>query len=336
MEGLRYKDQVILLDAGLEEDNNESYRKFESWADAQDYTKDFSPTEYRLLPYIWHRHQIRFKGHAMFDRFQGVFKRTFFYNSRLLKAGIDISRILTDSSIEHAFVKGLNFMVKVYPSWGARPMNDIDLLINEFDLDKVGLVLERHGFFPKKSLGVVRFLKKNSIGFVSKEGIGVDVHIRPVSFPVLNFDAVYFLDGKELVETSIGKLPVLSDEKAIMFTVLNGLLEADGHWLLDILLMDREAQVVGKLLELVSFSNQLKAMVAYRLNVFRTLVFSPIKAGDVPPEYKVLLSKRMGDQPVKFRLLNYYWYLAMKSGKFRILSIRLSFILFFSFMECIG
>jgi hypothetical protein len=316
MSGFSRKEQILLLEAGLEEKEDESFKKFKIWADSQDFSKEFSHTEYRLVPFLWFRHRSVFKEHPIYDRFQGVYKRTLFHNSRLLKSGIDISQLLENASISHAFVKGLNFMLKVYPSWGTRPMNDMDLLVYEKDLVKASQVLERAGYVPKKPLKVVKLLNKNSIGFVSKEGIGVDLHIRPIAFPVSGFDGNYFLADKEVVETQLGGIPVMNIRKAVEFTILNGLLETDGHWLLDIHLADSKSRFVSDFLMKLRSSEQLQAMVAYRLKLFQKKDKITRGAEELPKAYIALLSNRMKDNPDKFRLLNFYWFMAMKRGRF--------------------
>ena len=316
MSGFSRKEQIILLEAGLEEGEDESFKKFQVWADSQDFNKEFSHTEYRLVPYLWFRHKARFQGHPIYDRFQGVYKRTLFHNSRLLKSGIEVSCLLEKASISHAFVKGLNFMVKVYPSWGTRPMNDMDLLVYEKDLPKASQVLERAGFVPKRRIEVVKLLNKNSIGFVSREGIGVDLHIRPVAFPVKGFDANYFLADKEVVETQLGGVPVLDLRKAVEFTILNGLLETDGHWLLDIHLADLKSQFVTDFLMKLQNSKQLQSMVTYRLNLFLKKEEIASASVGIPQPYIDLLFNRMKDNPARFRLLGLYWYMAMKGGQF--------------------
>ncbi len=316
MSAFSRKEQIILLESGLAEGEDESFKKFQIWADGQDYNKEFSHTEYRLVPYLWYRHKARFKGHPIYDRFQGVYKRTLFHNSRLLKSGIEVSQLLDKASISHAFVKGLNFMVKVYPSWGTRPMNDMDLLVYEKDLDRASQVLERAGYVAKKQMKMVKLLNKNSIGFVSKFGIGVDLHIRPVAFPVKGFDANYFLTDIDIVETPLGELPVLNLRKAVEFTILNGLLETDGHWLLDIELANPKSQFVADFLSKLNNNEQLRSMVNYRLNLFEKREDQTHASRLIPKAYIALLSNRLKDNPERFRLLNFYWYMAMKGGFF--------------------
>jgi hypothetical protein len=316
MSGFSRKEQIILLEAGLEEKEEESFKKFQFWADSQDFTKEFSHTEYRLVPYLWFRHKSRFKEHPIYDRFQGVYKRTLFHNSRLLKSGIEVSQLLDKASISHAFVKGLNFMVKVYPSWGTRPMNDMDLLVYEKDLERASQVLERAGYVAKKQMKMVKLLNKNSIGFVSKLGIGVDLHNRPVAFPVKGFDSNYFLTDIDIVETQLGKIPVLNLRKAVEFTILNGLLETDGHWLLDIELASPKSQFVADFLSKLNSNEQLQAMVSYRLNLFDKMENLTNSSRLIPKDYINLLFNRLKDNPDKFRLLNFYWYMAMKGGNF--------------------
>jgi hypothetical protein len=343
MSGFSRKEQIILLEAGLEVGEDESFKKFQIWADSQDFNKEFSHTEYRLVPYLWFRHKARFKGHPIYDRFQGVYKRTLFHNSRLLKSGIEISCLLERASISHAFVKGLNFLVKVYPSWGTRPMNDMDLLVYEKDLESASQVLVKAGYMPKKSMQVVRLLNKNSIGFVSKEGIGVDLHIRPVSFPVKGFDSTYFLSDKVFVETQLGEVPVLDFRKAVEFTILNGLLETDGHWLLDIHLVDLKSQFVADFLAKLDFSQHLQSMAIYRLNLFLNKEGQSNSIQGVPKAYIALLSNRLKDNPERFRLLNFYWFMAMKSGRFsnpylnfRYYLVYLSYTLFWIAKKVVG
>lgn len=311
------EDQILLLKAGLEREEEKSYSLFCKWVGFQDFEKDFSHTEYRLLPYLWFRHKSKFKEHPIAERFQGVYKRTLFHNTRMIKNGVEVSKLLTENQVVHGFVKGLVFLLEVYPSLGTRPMNDIDLLINENDLEKVSNLLIQAGFIPKKKLAHVKLLRKNSVGFVSKENVGIDVHIRPTAFPIKGFDPEYFLKDLSVYETQLGLIPLLSIERAIEFTILNGLLETDGHWLLDLFLSDSEFRISKEIQEKLKPQKQLAAIVSYRLNLFGEKSNFGKTGIEVPPAYKDFLKNRMKDTPASFRLANLYWYYAFRDGYFR-------------------
>lgn len=311
------EDQILLLKAGLEKDDERSYSLFCSWVNHQDFEKEFSHTEYRLLPYLWFRHKSKFKGHPISERFQGVYKRTLFHNTRMVKNGVEVSKLLSENQIHHGFVKGLVFVLKVYPSLGTRPMNDIDLLINEHDLEKTSRLLIKAGFIPKKKLEHVKLLRKNSIGFISKENVGIDIHIRPVAFPVRNFDAGYFLDNLDFCQTQLGNIPLLSIDKAVEFTILNGLLETDGHWLLDLELSDPESKISTGLIKRLDELKQIAAIIKFRLNLFSKGNNSLVANSLIPKAYVRFLKNKLKDNPASFRLANLYWHFALKDGFYR-------------------
>lgn len=82
---------------------------------------------------------------AIYNKFQQEFYLYTTKDIRQLKTINEITELFNEHHIDHIFLKG-SVLKKVYPETYMRSMGDIDILIKEYDLDKVHEILENSGY----------------------------------------------------------------------------------------------------------------------------------------------------------------------------------------------
>lgn len=110
------------------------------------------------------------------------------------RALVELTRALEEREIAVAFLKGADLNLRAYPEPGLRPMVDLDLLVSEDDLPRVGAVLEGLGYACRDTSGDAPANTAFERDYHRpKDGVDVDVHTAVDWHESLGVDAADLL-----------------------------------------------------------------------------------------------------------------------------------------------
>jgi hypothetical protein len=103
--------------------------------------------QFRLLPQVYRN--LKSHGHDTADslgRLQGIYRQSWYRNRVAEARAVMAVSVLEAESIDVMVLKGMALVGLAYGDVGARPMNDVDLLIHGRDLRRAAGALERNGW----------------------------------------------------------------------------------------------------------------------------------------------------------------------------------------------
>ena len=304
-----YKDLLELLAAAVAPTKEESLQRFNTWIEKGNFDLHFSASEFRFLPYLWQKHKDNLPQNDIFNKVQGLFKRTHFHNTQQVITAVALSKVLHKAKIKHAYCKGLIFLLQYYENLGSRPMADIDVLVSEKDVDGTAQVLQKLGFKPSRPLWESRLVKKHSLGFTNAKNLSIDLHTRPCASPLKGFNADYFLTDAYSFESKFGKLPFLQTQKAIQFSYFNNLYSRENHWLLDMHLADPRQKSLDTFLKSLKTAPILKNILLFRLQNLPGFSNLPaFQSGLLPQQYHAFMANQFQDKPARTYANHLFWY----------------------------
>lgn len=139
----------------------------------------------RLLPLAYHRLAALGVRHPEMPRLAGVLRHAWANNLTQRHQVDSVLRTLTSAGITHLLLKGAPLAFSIYPNPGARPMDDIDVLV---PLDRATEAIElllRDGAtlleqpLPPRRPGadvIDPLLLKHGLSFRSAQGLNLDLH----------------------------------------------------------------------------------------------------------------------------------------------------------------
>jgi len=120
--------QLQLLRFCLSTDDALARQFWETWIAATD-LDTLEPASTRLLPLAFHRLQSLRVSHPELPRLGGTLRHSWANNITQRHHLSPLIAELSRRSIDHLLLKGLPLAFSVYPNPGARPMDDVDLLV---------------------------------------------------------------------------------------------------------------------------------------------------------------------------------------------------------------
>ncbi len=304
-----YKDLLELLAAAVAPTKEESLQRFNTWLEKGNFDLHFSASEFRFLPYLWQNHKDKLPQNDIFQKVQGLFKRTHFHNTQQVITAVTLTKELNKAQIIHAYCKGLVFLLQCYDNFGSRPMADIDVLVSEKDVDATAEVLQKLGFMPSRPLWESRLVKKHSLGFNNAKNLSIDLHTRPCASPLKGFEADYFLNHTHRFETKFGPLPLLETQKAIQFSYFNNLYTRENHWLLDLHLADPQQTSLNAFLKSLDKYPILKNILLFRLQNLPGFQKLPaFDSNHLPQQYQAFLANQFQDKPARTYANHLFWH----------------------------
>lgn len=142
-----------------------------------------SPDEgsFRLLPLVF-RNLERCDGGPwpQWEKLRGIHRLAWSRNHWLFHQVRPLVEELTDAGIAVMLLKGAALTMRVYPDVGARPMQDVDLMVPSTRAAEAFALLERRGWRPKRwrprEIGPEFFSFCHAMDFESRNGCRVDLH----------------------------------------------------------------------------------------------------------------------------------------------------------------
>lgn len=142
--GLR---QMLLVRAATLGDERAG-EAWERWSDGAS-PESVHSGEIRLLAAAYRRLGELGVGGPMVEVAKGVYRRTWYANQLAVARNAEIIGRLNDAGIRSLVLKGFGLAVLHYRDLGARPMEDLDLLVDPERIEEAARVLEPLGFRPE-------------------------------------------------------------------------------------------------------------------------------------------------------------------------------------------
>lgn len=136
---------------------------------------------YRLLPLLHSRltHQKSVAQWPKKEMLKGVWKKCFLENSTRLKTIMSLTKTLNEFGINFLILKGLANAVSIYGDLGARPMTDVDILIEPKDVASCHQVLIQLGWQTESQPTKERLRFQYASTYLHPNGGNLDLHWRP-------------------------------------------------------------------------------------------------------------------------------------------------------------
>lgn len=167
-------EQALVVEAALSPPERGRVA-WERWRAAVDFDEiDHGST--RLLPLVY-----RNLGAETFDpevagRMKGLYRRSWSHNQLLFRRAAGAIARLSDAGIETMVLKGASLSLLAYGDFGARPMDDVDVLVPiERRVDAIE-TMRAAGWQPEKADAEAWARVHHSIGIDGPEGGNVDLH----------------------------------------------------------------------------------------------------------------------------------------------------------------
>lgn len=136
--------QILLLKACLLEGRS-AVSAWKVWKEQVDI--DFIDSEtFSLLPLLYLKLQENSITDPMIPRLKGVYKVTWYKNNLVLNSGLKVFESFKAVGISSLVLKGGALCTRYYADYGARPMNDLDLLVSPDQITHAIQVLSSFGF----------------------------------------------------------------------------------------------------------------------------------------------------------------------------------------------
>jgi hypothetical protein len=168
-------DQLLLLHAALDEPGagGSAWRRWRSAVDLA----DVDPGSARLLPLVYRNLDSRCFDAQDAGHLKELYRRIWSHNQVLFRRGAEAIGALAAADIEALAIKGASLALLAYGDVGARPMEDVDLLV---PFDRAGdaiEALEAAGWSPERDDDLLAWTEAHhSLGFAGPDGGHVDLH----------------------------------------------------------------------------------------------------------------------------------------------------------------
>jgi len=167
-------EQLLVLHAALDSAQTATIA-WQRWRDLVEFD-DVDHGSTRLLPLVY-----RNLGAAAFDaevagRLKGLYRRSWSHNQLIFKRAAEAIAVLERAGIETLVTKGASLALLFYGDVGARPMDDVDVLVPLERTIEAIEVLSAAGWKPDHEDPPAWTRVHHSLGFAGADGGEVDLH----------------------------------------------------------------------------------------------------------------------------------------------------------------
>ncbi len=166
--------QELLLRAALA-DGDEAVRLWEGWSAAVP-LDDVDPGSHRLLPLLYRKLAAAGVEEERLAKLKGVYRHAWSRNQLLFHRVGQLLPRLSEAGIDTLLLKGVALSTLYYDDLGARPMDDIDLLVRRAQAAAAMAVLQANGWRPVTPRPETRLDALHADAFMDDGGRNLDLH----------------------------------------------------------------------------------------------------------------------------------------------------------------
>jgi len=144
------KEQELLLKAALLK-GEEAIKAWHEWKTCVD-IEFIDHGSNRLLPLLYFNLVKNDINDPIINRYKGTLRKTWYKNQLLISELKTLLTIFQQAGIKTIVLKGMALILKYYPNYGLRPMNDIDVMVPVNQIPEALLVLEKEGWISKSQI----------------------------------------------------------------------------------------------------------------------------------------------------------------------------------------
>lgn len=169
-------DEKLMLQAILDKDDLMSKACFEKWAAMTDLDA-IEGGSYRLIPALYKK-MSRISGNFTYqNRMKGIYRYFLYRNNLTLHKTKEILLVLNENQIPFVVLKGGALLASYYDDRGIRPMNDVDILVDEPFISRTIELLRSSGWQPQDEESLdVNHHAGHAITFLNADGMELDLH----------------------------------------------------------------------------------------------------------------------------------------------------------------
>lgn len=155
---------------------DETLAYYEKWQEAVQFDA-LDGGSFRLMPMLYKKLAAYHLHDERYEKIKGIYRYTLYKNSIILSGFHRIAPALHNAGIRVMLLKGGALILKYYPDKAARPMNDIDILIEKQHVKKALGILRELGWQDSLHTHIDRALQiYPSVGLLSAHGFELDLH----------------------------------------------------------------------------------------------------------------------------------------------------------------
>ena len=202
---------------------------------------------YRLLPKVYRNLRSHLAGDPLLARLEGLYKRSWYTNQLAFEACASIVAALQAAGIEPLLLKGCPLALRYYADAGARPMNDIDLLVPAADAMAAAKVLASAGWSPGQAseLSPSTLAHSHAHGFRREQGVELDLHWHLLYFCQDEHTSQRFREAAVPMQLNRVGTKTLCSADHLLAACMHGLMWDDVppmRWIVDALLVIASAE----------------------------------------------------------------------------------------------
>jgi hypothetical protein len=172
---LPHRLHFLLLRAALA-DGDEATRAWSEWKQAVGGIQNVDAGSFRLLPLVYRNLLAADPTDPALPVLRGLHRQVWVSNQLLMRWASEVLAALHAAGVATLVLKGAALAPLHYPDLGARPMDDLDLLVSEGNAGKAMDVLERLGFRPERPTARDAIGIRHAETFEDSDNRVVDLH----------------------------------------------------------------------------------------------------------------------------------------------------------------
>ena len=249
-------EQELLLRACLLS-NQDAVDAWQKWRVMEDIDL-LDHSSNRLLPLLYYNLEKHGITDSIMNRYKGTYKKNWYKNQILFGELRLILNLLQKEGSDILMLKGAALLLNTYPTYGLRPMADLDVLVPSNQISKALKILKISGwkstlqtsyilsepsFFSRRKVDSEYFKVRASTGFRNSARKEFDLHNHAFipSASSLYLDEVFWKRAVEIKLSGDLSVKVLSPTDALLHSLTHGLRRgnvvnlrwvADAHYIL--------------------------------------------------------------------------------------------------------
>ncbi len=173
------KDQELLLKAALLK-GKQGLTAWKKWRKVDFNTIDYGSL--RLIPQLYQNLLNQDVQLSVIKRYKGIYRSFWAKNQLLFHKVKPLMGSLVNAGVEVMLFKGVGLILRHNLDIALRPMEDIDILVQQDDVNTILSIVKEHGWQPKAGCPTVINDTTTEISFQNESGQFIDIHFHALLY----------------------------------------------------------------------------------------------------------------------------------------------------------